>query len=81
MEETAGQQIARNIGDIGSWIGTGFQFTRVVSFVLVGGITIAFIALLYNVIQNPTKAKESLGAVGSAASNVIPAGRVSKLLK
>ena len=81
IEETAGQQIARNMGDIGSWIGTGIQFSRVVTFVLVGGITIAFIALLYNIIQNPTKAKESLGAVGSAASTVMPAGQVSKLLK
>jgi hypothetical protein len=81
IEESGGQRIARNIGDLGSWIGTGFQFTRLVTFVLIGGVSVAFLLLLYNIVMNPSKAKQSVDAIANGAANVVPAGRVSKLLK
>lgn len=81
IEETAGQRIARSIGDLGSWFGTGLQFSRAITFLLIGGVSIAFILLLYNIVMNPSKAKQSIGAITEGVTTVVPAGRVSKLLK
>ena len=84
LEESGGEKVARNLSDLGDWIGGGFKFSRGVMFVLVGGVSIAFIILLFNLIVRPEKAAKTINTIGSAAMLAHPAGRAiggAKLLK
>ena len=85
LEESGGEQVARNMSDLANWIGGGFKFSRGVSFVLVGGVSIAFIILLFNLIVKPEKAAKTISVIGDAAMLGTPTGRVlgggSKMLQ
>lgn len=75
LEESGGEQVARNLSDLGTWIGGGFKFQRGVVFVLVGGVSVAFIILLFNLIVKPEKAAKTIGVIGDAAMLSTPTGR------
>jgi len=81
IDESGGEKVARNLSDLGDWIGGGFKYGRVVGFVLVGGVTVAFLILLFNLIVKPEKAAKSVEVIGDAAMLATPQGRAVRSTK
>ena len=75
LEESGGEQVARNLSNVSDFIGTSFKFGRGIQFILIGGVSIAFIILLFNLIVNPEKASKTIGVIGDAALLSTPQGR------
>lgn len=81
VEESGGEVVARNLSDFGNWMGTGFKYARTIQFVLIGGVSLALLMLVYNLVMNPEKAQKSINAIGSTAMLGTPVGRVTKMIQ
>ena len=80
-----GVNIDDSLGDKAVLFGSGIagffggyaKFGRAMTFLLAGGISVAFLILLYNIVNNPDKAKKSIGVITEGAMLATPQGRIA----
>lgn len=68
---------ANFIGGVGGFVNA----MKYINIVVAGGIAIGFLMLLYNLIVNPDKAKQTLGVITEGAMMVTPQGRALSATK
>ena len=77
IDDSLGDKAVLFGSGISSFFGGYAKFGRAMTFLLAGGISVAFLILLYNIVNNPDKAKKSLGVITEGAMLATPAGRVT----
>ena len=68
---------ANFIGGVGGFVNA----MKYINIAVAGGIAIGFLMLLYNLIVNPDKAKQTLGVITEGAMMVTPQGRALSATK
>jgi len=79
ISQGAGESLSMFGSDVASFFGGYINFSKYVGMALAGGIAIGFLMLLYNIIMNPAKAKQSLGVITEGAMMATPQGRVASV--
>jgi hypothetical protein len=77
IADDVGKKASLGLANFSGFFGGYFNFVKITGLVVGGGVAIAFLALLYNVIVNPEKAKASFGAISQGAMMATPQGRLA----